>query len=220
MERVHERAGTIVNRLPGDGSVVRVHNAVDKAERHPLGDQIRLGIRDRLQQSQIRIWRLSGGRVVSRNDVIGKHLQAINIVACQKILKSPDPNVTYSNASEHAPWQRPFLAHNFLPGCNGGERAGGGNPKSGHGFAHNVFPEDRTEGGFAIAATGESRASRSLQLQIVTCAVSADHFTEQKGAAVAELRRESAELMASIGLCNRLGTLGNRIARKHRDAVR
>ena len=58
------------------------------------------------------------------------------------------------------------------------------------------------------------------ELQIVTCAISADHFTEQKSAAVAQLWRESAELMATIGLCNRRGTLGNRIARKHRDAVR
>src|SRR5207302_10924060 len=98
VERVHERAGTIINRLPGDGSVVRVHNAVDKAERHPLGDQIRLGIRDRLQQSQIRIWRLSGGRLVPRNDVIGKQLQAINIVPYHKILKSLEPYVTSRTA--------------------------------------------------------------------------------------------------------------------------
>ncbi len=64
------------------------------------------------------------------------------------------------------------------------------------------------------------RAPRALQLQIVTRAIRADHFTEQKGAAVAELGYESTELVAGIGLCNRLGTLGNRVAREHRDAVR
>ena len=36
---------------------------------------------------------------------------------------------------------------------------------------------------------------------------------------VAELRRESTELVASVGLCNRLGTFGNRVAREHRDAA-
>jgi len=51
----------------------------------------------------------------------------------------------------------------------------------------------------------------------VTCPVHVDDLAEQDGAAVAKLWRESAELVASVGLCNRLGTLGNRVTREHRD---
>ena len=56
-------------------------------------------------------------------------------------------------------------------------------------------------------------------MQIVTRAIRVDDFTEKEGAAVTELGYESTELVAGIGLCNRLGTLGNRVAREHRDSV-
>ena len=44
-------------------------------------------------------------------------------------------------------------------------------------------------------------------------------FAEEDGAAVAELWRKSTELVACVGLCNRLGSLWDRVAREHRDAV-
>ena len=56
-------------------------------------------------------------------------------------------------------------------------------------------------------------------MHIVTCAIRVDDFTEKEGAAVTELGYESTELVAGIGLRNRLGALGNRVAREHRDPV-
>ena len=117
------------------------------------------------------------------------------------------------------PGSGPVLAHDPFAGGNSGQRPRGGNSQRGHGFADNVFAEHRAEGGFAIAAARERRAPGALQLQIVTRAIRADDFTEKEGAAVAELGYESTELVAGIGLGNRLGALGNRVAREHRDSV-
>ena len=54
----------------------------------------------------------------------------------------------------------------------------------------------------------------------MTSAVGVDDFAEEDGTAVAELWHKSTELVASIGLGNRLGTLGNRVTREHRDPAR
>ena len=152
--------------------------------------------------------------------VIGEQSQGIGVVACQKILERPDANVTCRNAGEHRAEERSFLAHDLFARGHRGECPGRGNPKRGHGFADDVLAEHRAERRFAIAAAREVRAPGALQLQVVPCAVGVDDLAEQDGAAVAELGRESTELVASVGLCNRLGALGNRIARKRRDALR
>ena len=90
--------------------------------------------------------------------MIGEQSQGIDIVACEKILKRPDANVTGSNAGEHRPKERPFLPHDSFAGGNRGERPGRGNPERGHGFADNVFADHRAERRFAIAAAREWRA--------------------------------------------------------------
>ena len=158
VEGVHERARAIVDRLSRNGRVVRVHHTVDEAKRHPLGDQIRLGSHDRLQQRHIRIWRFGGVRVVPRNGMIRKESQGIDIVACKKVLKGPDANVTGRHAGEHGAEERPFLAHDVFASRNSGECPGRGNPKRGHRFADNVFAEHRAERRFAIATAREWRA--------------------------------------------------------------
>ena len=127
--------------------------------------------------------------------------------------------MTGRHAGEHGAREQPFLAHDAFAGGHGGQRSRRGHAERGHGFADNVFAEHRAEGGLAVAAAREWRAPGALQLQIVTCAVSVDDFTEQDGAAVAELRHESTELVAGVGLRNRLGALGHRVAGEHRDAV-
>ena len=106
VEGVHERARPIVDGLTRDRGVVGVHHPVDEAERHPLGDQVRLGSGDRLEQGRIGIGRCSGVRVMPGNHMIGEQPQGIDIVARQKILKSSDANVTCGNAGEYAARER------------------------------------------------------------------------------------------------------------------
>src|ERR1039457_557724 len=153
------------------------------------------------------------------NNMIGEQPEAIDIIACQKILKRSNANVTGSNAGEDAAREPPLLAQDSFASGNRSHRSRCGNSERGHGFAHNVLAEYRAEGGFAIAAARERCAPGALQLHIVTFAIGGDDFTKKKSAAVAELGHESTELVAGIGLRNRLGTLWNRIAREHGDSI-
>ena len=91
---------------------------------------------------------------------------------------------------------------------------------SGHGLADDVFADDRAEGRLAITPAREGRAPRALQLQIAARAIGVDDFPQQEGAAVAKLRREAAELVAGVGLGDRLGPLRYLVAGKRRHAVR
>src|ERR1700674_746905 len=107
----------------------------------------------------MRIWRCSGVGVVTGNGIVREQSQGLDIVACCKMLKRPNANVTCSNAGEHTAQEGPFLAHYSFPGGNGRECSGSGNAERGHGFADNVFADYGAKGGFAITAARERRAS-------------------------------------------------------------
>ena len=47
---------------------------------------------------------------------------------------------------------------------------------------------------------------------VATLAGAVDHLAEQHCAAVAELRRKASELVAGVGLRDRLGAFGHRVA--------
>ena len=53
---------------------------------------------------------------------------------------------------------------------------------------------------------------RALELDVAADAVGVDHFAEQDGAAVAELRHEMTELVAGIGHRDRVGAVGQPLA--------
>ena len=67
VERVHERARPVVDRLAGDRHVVGVHDAVDEADEHPLGDQRRLRLDDGLEERESAAARPPGGGARSRS---------------------------------------------------------------------------------------------------------------------------------------------------------
>ena len=73
-------------------------------------------------------------------------------------------------------------------------------------------------GGLAVAAAGERRAARSLEGDVASASLPVDHLAEQQRSAIAELRREPAELVARIRLRQRLGAVGQRVAGEHRRA--
>ena len=123
-----------------------------------MGDQIRLGSHDRLQERHIRSERVGGFRVVPGNGMLGELSQGVDVVPREKILKGPDANVAGGNAGEHRAGERPFLAHDSFAGRHSGERACRGNPERGHGFADDVFTDHRAERRLAVAATRKWRA--------------------------------------------------------------
>ena len=45
---IHESTGAVINGFTGKGHVVGIHNPVDKAHSHPVGDQTGLLLDNRL----------------------------------------------------------------------------------------------------------------------------------------------------------------------------
>ena len=82
---VHEGAGTIVDRLAGNGHVVGVHHAVDEAHRLPLRHQGDLACDDPAQHQPVGVeLRILSGfgvdvREMPLDGVVGKRLQCSDI---------------------------------------------------------------------------------------------------------------------------------------------
>jgi hypothetical protein len=77
-----------------------------------------------------------------------------------------------------------------------------------HGFADQHLAQHRPDGRLAVAVAREGRAPRALEGEVAAAAVAVDELADQQCPAVAELRREVAELVAGIGLGDGRGALG------------
>ena len=85
-----------------------------------------------------------------------------------------------------------------------------------HGLADQHLAKHGPDGGLAVAAAGERRAARALEGDVATASLPVDHLAEKQRAAIAELRRESAELVACIGLSQRFGAVGQGVSGEYR----
>src|SRR6185436_7471374 len=88
-----------------------------------------------------------------------------------------------------------------------------------HRLADDVFAQHRPDRGAPVAAGGERRPARSLQLDVDAVAGRGDLLAEEDRAAVAE-RGEVAELVAGVGLGDGRGALREGVAAENRGAVR
>src|SRR5690606_4341677 len=147
-------------------------------------------------------------------DVIGEPFDGVVIAAAAEKLERANANVAAGNTREHATGQEGIARDAFAAG-DGGEAARGRHTEHGHRFADDVFAQHRAQRREAIAIARVRRLSTALELNVVTPAITADHFAQQDGAAIAELRIPAAELMAGVGGRNRLRTGGNLIAGKY-----
>ena len=73
-----------------------------------------------------------------------------------------------------------------------------------HGFAGQVFADGGTQHGAAIATTRIGRAPRAFQLQLLPAARRVD-LPERQGAAIAQLPRPVAKLVAAVGAGMKFG---------------
>ena len=111
------------------------------------------------------------------------------------------------------------LAQHRLAGRDDRQRARRRDAERVHRLADQYLAQHRPDRGLAVAAARERRAPRALERDVAPLAVAVDHLAEQQGAAVAELRREAAELVARVGLRDRLGALRHGVAGEDRDAA-
>jgi len=69
-----------------------------------------------------------------------------------------------------------------------------------HRLADDGFSQDRPDGRLAVAATRKRRPSGALERDVAALAVAINDLAKQQRAAIAERRRETAELVPRIRL--------------------
>ncbi|GCC47720.1 hypothetical protein chiPu_0031879, partial [Chiloscyllium punctatum] len=151
--------------------------------------------------------------------MVGERAHAVGVAAGSEELEGADADVAGGDPGQHRTRQR-GLAHHRLAGDDGSERAGGRDAQGEHRLADDVFAQDRTERGAAIAAARERCWATSLELDVAAEAALVDDFAEQDGAAVAELGNKVPELVAGIGHGDRVGPLGQPLAGEDFGALR
>ena len=157
-----------------------------------------------LQQRQERLRRGYECGVVPRDRVLSQFPQAIHITARGIEFEGSDADVACRHAGKHCAGQNAFAVHRLARRCDC-EGAGGGDAKRVHGLADQHLAKHGADGGLAVAAAAEWRAARALERDVATTTLPVDHLAEKQCAAITELRREPAELVARVGLSQGFG---------------
>ena len=130
-----------------------------------------------------------------------------------RILKRAHADMARRHAGEHCPGQRRLPPDPFT---RGGHRKTprGRDPQRVHRLADDVFPQHWALRGAAIAAARVSCPAPALEMQIDATAVRREMLAEEDRPTVAEIR-EVAELVAGIGLGDRIGPGRKLVADEH-----
>jgi hypothetical protein len=211
---VHEGAGAVVDGLARDGHVVGVHHAVDEAHRHPVGDEPGLPLGHGAQEPHgaLDAW------IVAFEDVVGEGGQSLHVLTGVEVLERAHADVAGGHAGEDRAGVG-ALAPDRLAGGDRRQRAGGGNAHRVHGLGDHELAQHGANPGAAVAHAGEGGAAGALELDVAAASLPVHDLAQEDRAAVAELGVPAAELVARIGLRERLGAFGDGVAREHRHAL-
>ena len=106
---VHEGAGSVVDGLAGEAHVVGVHDAVDEANTHPLGDEIGLAGDDVAEK-------VEGVFCVGEVTLVGvvdKGSKAFGVALCGEVLGGANAEVGACDAGEDSSFLRLFAEDEF-----------------------------------------------------------------------------------------------------------
>jgi len=106
-----------------------------------------------------------------------------------------------------------------FPGRDHRQAAAGRDAEGEHRLTDDVLPQHRSERGTAVTGAGKRCLPGPFQLDVVTFSARGELFAQQDRATVAE-HGEVAELMAGIGLGQRVGPGQSAIPREHFDPLR
>ena len=214
-EVIHERTGAVVDGFARNSHVVRVHDAVDESDSEPGRHQLRLVFDDMVQKAERTVCFMG----MAFDCVADKRFERLAIVSRAKVLERADPDMAGGNSGQHRAWQR-CLAKDRLSRRHGSERPRRRHTEGRHCFRNDVFAQNGSEPRAAVPHSRIRRSARTLELDVEASPVGRDNLAEQDGAAVAELRRPAAELMAGIDLGQGVGPFGHFVAGQDRDAFR
>jgi hypothetical protein len=172
-----------------------------------LRQQRRLAFGDGAQPLCVAVCGAGQIRVVAGDAVIGQLAQLLALVAGGEVFEGADAEMAGGDARQLRAGQGLVAIHGFASGDHR-QGARGRDAQRMHGLADQHFAQHRADGGFAVTIARKRRAPRTLEGEVATVAVSVDDFADQQRAAVAQLRREVAELVAGISLGDRRRPLG------------
>ena len=158
--------------------------------------------------------------VVARDRVLGELAHALDVAARGEELERADADVARRDARQHRAGQHASRGSTGSPVATTASARVVGMPSA---CMASPISTSRSIGPTAaLPSPPRENGVRPEPLNAMSrrrpCAV--DHLAEQQRAAVAELRREAAELVARVGLRDRLGAFGHRVAGEERGAGR
>ena len=205
-ELVHEGAGTVIECFTRDGTVIRIHDAVDETKGHPVRYELCLGFDHMFEKCQCRLFGRCGVGIVACNGVVRQLFQRITMILRREVLESSHPDMTRGDTRQH-PARLHRLAIDCFSRTDSGQGACRRNTESVHCLAEQILAHYGTERRLPVSAARIGRLAGSLELNIVLPVVDrADHLAEQRSSPVAELRHEIAELVAGVSQGNGLAT--------------
>jgi hypothetical protein len=154
VEGLQEGARPVVDRLAGDRHVVGVHDAVHEADQHPPRDQLGLHRDDRLEQGQVRPFRLRRSRVVPGDRVVGEAAQEVDVAVARAYWKLPTRRWLLATRASTAPGQH-RLARTGRPVATTASDRVVGMPEGVHRLADDVLAQHRADCGEPVAAARE-----------------------------------------------------------------
>ena len=199
---LHERARPVVDGLARDRHVVGVHHAVDEADEHPLRDQRRLGGDDRLEQREVGLLGVGGGRVVPGDRVVGEAAQQVDVAGGAAYWKLPTRRWLLATRASTAPGSRVSRRTGRPVATTARERVVG-MPRA---CIASLTTYSRSIG--PTAARPSPPRANGVRPEPFRCRsrrrpVGVDELAEQQRPAVAEPRGVAAELVPGVGLRHR-----------------
>jgi hypothetical protein len=173
---------------------------VDEADRQPLRDEPGLRGDHGLEQGEIAAF-AGTIRIVACDHVVGEQAQGLHVAARREELEGADPDMAGGDAGQNGARQQ-YLPPDGLARQSCSKCTRRRNAERRHGLADDIFAQDRSQSGPAIAPTRKRGRACALQLEIVTLAAPIDQLAQQTGTPIAKLGVEAAELMAGIGGCD------------------
>ena len=217
VEDIEKAERPVVDGQAQDRQVVGVHHAMAKTHRLPLRHQARRGFAHGLQQRGIGLGCRATSGVELVDHKISQHAQRGMLVVMAEVLEVAKANEAGRHAGHHGGGFQRLAAHR-QGRADEAQRARGGNAQAMHGLAAQKFADRRTQHRAAIAHARIGCEAAALELDFLPT-LRRLHFTQQQGAAVAQLPRPLAELVPAVDAGQRLHAGPHRGAAEHVQGV-
>ena len=217
VKAVQKLEGAVVDGQAQEAHVVGVHDAVAKAHRLPLRQKFGRAFLHLVQQGCVHIALPQRGALAAFGQVVGDGMvgqgaQAVGVALGRKVFKVTKAQEAGGHAGHHGSALHGFSAHRLGRGHQA-QRPGGRDAQTVHGFAAQILADAGTQHGPPVATARIGRAACAFELNFLR-ALGRLGLAQPDGAAVAQLTRPLAKLVAAVDRGQGLRADHERIARE------